>query len=131
MVGNEITLTAKNGGAFSKTRAKLEKFAKGDIFTALDHFGAEGAAALAAVTPVETGLAASSWTYEVRNTASSYEIVWRNNDMAGPTPVVILLQYGHGTGTGGYVQGRDFINPVIKPLFEKIRAEVRKAVRSV
>lgn len=130
MAGEGITLTAKNGGAFTKTRAKLEKYAKGDIFTALDHFGAEGAAALAAVTPQNTGLAASSWSYEVRNTSTSYEIVWRNTDMAGPTPVVILLQYGHGTGTGGYVQGRDFINPIIKPLFEKIKEEVRKAVRS-
>lgn len=130
MVGEGISLSAKNGGAFPKTRAKLERFAKGDIFTSLDHFGQEGAAALAAATPVETGQAANSWSYEVRKTSTSYEIVWRNNDMAGPTPVVILLQYGHGTGTGGYVQGRDFINPIIKPLFERIREDVRKAVRS-
>jgi hypothetical protein len=130
MVGESISFTAKNGGAFPKTRAKLEKYVRGDIFATLDHFGAEGASALAAVTPVATGQAANSWSYEVRKTATSYEIVWRNSDMAGPTPVVILLQYGHGTGTGGYVQGRDFINPVIKPLFERIREDVRKAVRS-
>lgn len=97
---------------------------------ALEKYGAEGVAALAGATQEDTGLTAASWSYETFREGSVYGIRWRNSHMAGGTPVVILLQYGHGTGTGGYVAGHDFINPVAKPLFERIKADVRKAVSS-
>jgi hypothetical protein len=109
-------------------RVKFWRDAK--FFDQLDKYGREGVAALASATPVDTSLTANSWTYEVINEGGTHGIRWRNTHMAAGTPVVILLQYGHGTGTGGYVQGRDFINPVILPLFERIKADVRKAVSS-
>lgn len=124
-----FSVTSKGSG-IDKMRARLQRITDGKIFASLNKYGAEGCAALAAVTPEETGLSAASWTYDLINESGVYGIRWRNTHMAGGTPVVILLQYGHGTGSGGYVVGRDFINPVIKPLFERIEDDVRKAVMS-
>lgn len=103
---------------------------KGDIFRALEHYGRIGADALSSVTPVNTGLTAASWTYATAKKGGAYWIIWKNTNVVDGLPVAILLQYGHGTGTGGYVQGIDYINPVIRPLFDKIANEVWKAVTS-
>lgn len=94
----------------------------------LDAGGKKGVDALRAATPSETGESANSWYYTVTANKDGMSLVWRNNHMAGGVPVVILLQYGHATGTGGYVQGRDFINPAIRPIFQEIEADVKKAV---
>jgi hypothetical protein len=87
-----------------------------------------GVSALSSATPKETGLAATSWGFTVSKSGGIYELAWTNSDVENGFPVVIMLQMGHGTGTGGYVQGRDFINPAIKPVFDKIADIVWKAV---
>lgn len=89
-----------------------------------------GIGALAAATPHDSGLAASSWGYKVENSSGGVSISWTNTDVEGGFPVAIMLQYGHGTGTGGYVAGRDYINPAMKPIFDKIADRVWKAVTS-
>lgn len=115
--------------------AKTESWLKGltnrsRILAELEKYGKAGVAALSAATPVESGLTAASWTYEVTQGAEGYSIVWRNTHHVGGTSVAILLQYGHGTGTGGYVQGRDYINPAIRPIFDQIADGVWKVVTS-
>lgn len=117
-------------GSFDKTESFLSRMLKGDIYRTLDKWGQVGVNALAASTPRDSGATAASWSYQVRRTRGSYEIAWTNSNRAGGAPVAILLQYGHGTGTGGYVQGRDYINPAMKPIFDRIANEVWKAVTS-
>ncbi len=90
-----------------------------------------GVDALSRATPVETSLTASSWNYLVSKDSRGSGISWNNTNMtAGGTPVAILIQYGHGTGTGGYVAGIDFINPAMSPIFDKIVDDLWKEVRS-
>lgn len=115
-----------SSGSFSKTIAYLEKLQR--LRFSLEKYGQAGVAALASATPVDSGLTAASWTYEITIDGSSVSISWHNTNVVNGTPVAILLQYGHGTGTGGYVAGRDYINPAIQPIFEQIKVEVRKAV---
>lgn len=110
--------------------AFLQTLQKQDVFKSLDGLAQEGVRALASATPKESGLAASSWGYKVEKKNDSYSISWTNTNEEGGLLVVILLQYGHGTGTGGYVAGQDFINPAIKPIFDKIESQVWKAVMS-
>jgi hypothetical protein len=87
--------------------------------------------ALASATPIETGVAAHSWGYRVIGGGGNYTIEWYNSDIEnGGFDVILALQYGHGTGTGGYVPGRDFINPAIRPVFDKIAERFWKAVTS-
>lgn len=119
-------------GKGRKTENWLRKIARGDISAELSKFGQEGVNALSRATPVETGLSAESWGYRVVKHRKGYSIEWFNTDRIngqGP-PVVILIQYGHATGTGGYVQGRDFINPAIRPVFDRIAQEIWKKVRN-
>ena len=87
-----------------------------------------GVEALSAATPIDTGLAASSWDYEITRDRGVWQITWLNRDVEGGAQVVLLIQYGHGTGTGGYVQGRDFINPAMRPIFDRIANEAWEAV---
>lgn len=95
----------------------------------LSKYGAIGVAALQSVTPSESGATAAMWSYKVTNSDGKWKVEWHNqNRTSSGVPVVILLQYGHGTGTGGYVAGRDFINPVIKPIFAQIESEIRREV---
>ena len=123
-------ITFESSGSFKKTDSFLATMLRGSVASQLDKYGREGVAALASATPMESGESAASWGYTVTKTGGSYSITWTNNHMAGSVPVVILLQYGHGTGTGGYVSGHDFINPAIKPIFDKIAENVWKAVTS-
>lgn len=117
-------------GSFSKTEAFLNRMLKDDIFQALDGYARQGVSALASATPIDSGITAASWSYEVKKSFGSYSITWTNNHVVDGRPIAIMLQYGHGTGTGGYVQGRDFINPAMKPIFDKIADQVWKAVTS-
>src|SRR5678815_5394973 len=103
---------------------------KQDLLPILRVYGQIGVSALAAAPPVDSGISAASWTCSVVKRGTAYWIIWKNRRDADGRPVVILLQYGHATGTGGYVQGRDFINPAIKPVFDKIAEEVWKVVIS-
>lgn len=124
-----IRATTRRSG--KKTEESLRKITRGDIYAELDRFGKEGVAALAAATPVDSGLTAQSWTYRVHK-GKRPGIEWYNtNEVNGHgIPIVILIQYGHATRGGGYVQGRDFINPAIKPIFDKIADNVWKKVRN-
>lgn len=115
-------------GSFERTIQALQRMRNGDIFRALDAYGRAGVAALSAATPVDTGETANSWSYEISSGRGSYSIAWTNSHSAAGTPLVIMLQYGHGTGTGGYVQGRDFINPAIRPQFDEIADAVWREV---
>lgn len=123
-----ISVTSK--GDFARTIRALQKMSSNDIFKALDSAGRAGVAALSAATLKDSGETSQSWNYTVEKSKGSWSIEWTNSHMAGSAPVAILLQYGHGTGTGGYVAGRDYINPAMKPVFDKIAADVWKAVTS-
>lgn len=123
-------LSFRTSGSFNKTETFLKKMSKGDIFRVLERFGREGVAALRSATPSESGATAAMWSYEVTKTRDSFAINFTNSHLVGGTPLVILLQFGHGTGTGGYVRGRDFINPAVRPVFDKMAAEAWKAVTS-
>lgn len=107
-------------GDFSKTTSFLEKAKKGVRVRDLDKYGREGIAALASATPVDSGLTSNSWYYEIENKNGSAKITFCNSNIQNGVPIAIILQYGHGTGTGGWVQGRDYINPAIQPIFDRI-----------
>lgn len=117
-------------GSTKRTEAFLRKMSHGDLYGSLDASAREGVSALIAGTPVDSGLAADSWSYEIERSGNSVTIAWTNQDVENGFPVAIMLQYGHGTGTGGYVQGQDYINPAMKPVFDRIADQVWKAVTS-
>lgn len=94
----------------------------------LEEYGTKGVQALSEVTPVDTGETAMSWSYSVNKTDKGYTLSWSNSKLAGSVPLVILLQYGHGTTGGTFVQGRDFINPGLRPVVEKLSIEIWKEV---
>lgn len=121
-------LTYKTKGSFENTNKFFKKMSQKNIFKSLDKYGEEGVAALTASTPVDTGKTASSWSYEIRKTNSSISIVWENSNIVDGVPIAIILQYGHGTATGGYVQGVDYINPALRPIFERIADTIWKEV---
>jgi len=123
-----LGIEVHHSGSFDNTTKFLRSIINGDIYKTLDRFGQEGVEALAAATPIDTGLAASSWDYQVSRDRGTYRIDWTNRDVEGGANVAILIQYGHGTGTGGYVQGRDFINPAMRPVFDRIANEAWEAV---
>ena len=123
-------ISLKATGSFKKTSSYLNNIQKMDIMSILNSYGRKGVVALASATPVRSGLTADSWYYEVEKQGSNYYIRWCNNNTKSGVPVAILLQYGHGTGTGGYVSGRDYINPAIRPIFDNISEGIRKAVKS-
>lgn len=127
-MAGEISFLVK--GDFNNTETWLEKMKTGAIFSALSKYGAMGAAALAGATPVDDGTTSASWTYEIVQDATSWSIIWSNTNVNEGRPIAILLQYGHGTRTGGYVEGRDYINPALQPIFDQIIAEAWKAVTS-
>lgn len=117
-------------GDFRKTDNFLKKMAKLDLASRLGKYGQEGVSALASATPTDTGLAANSWYYEVEAKGKSATLTWLNHDIESGFPVAIMIQYGHGTGTGGYVRGQDYINPAIRPIFDRISEAVWKEVTS-
>jgi len=123
-------ITIESKGEFERTNAFLKKMTQHDIFKALDRYGAEGVSALASATPHDSGMTASSWDYEVLVVNQTYSIIWSNTNVEDGRPIAILLQYGHGTRTGGYVAGRDYINPALRPIFDRIANDVWKEVTS-
>ena len=103
---------------------------KGDIFSGLDRYGQEGVDALANATPKESGETANSWRYRIIRKRGFVTIEWYNTHVNDGANIAVLIQYGHGTGTGGYVQGIDYINPSIRPVFDRIADEIWKKVKS-
>lgn len=112
-----------------KTDSYLEKLLEVVKMGSLDRYGRMGVDALSKATPVRTGLAASSWYYTISRKDGVTKLQWRNSDIEGGYNVAILLQYGHGTRSGGYVQGIDYINPALKPVFEQMAEELWKEVK--
>lgn len=121
-------ISFEHKGDFKKTLTFLERVTRVSIDSVLHRYGREGVNALSQATPVNTGKTAGSWNYEIENVNGSYSIYWTNSNTTSGVPIVILLQYGHGTRGGGYVQGRDFINPAIKPIFDNIADKVWREV---
>lgn len=118
-------------GDFKPTLAYLEKLSRADFYRTLDAAGTRGVAALRAATPIESGETANAWSYEISKSSSGASITWMNNHVENGVPIAIILQYGHGTGTGGYVAGRDYINPALSPIFDSIAEDVWKVVQSL
>ena len=115
-------------GDFSKLTSYLERVREAAKIGTLDRYGREGVAALKSATPVDSGKTADSWYYEITRTSGSVSIVFNNSNINDGVPIAIILQMGHGTGTGGWVQGRDYINPAIQPVFDKIANDAWKEV---
>lgn len=123
-MGIRVTTT----GSFKKTRRFLRKASDKKIFNSLVRYAKEGAEALAAATPIESGKTAGSWRYEIAYADGSAKINWINDNINKGQVIALLIQYGHGTGTGGWVEGRDYINPAIQPIFDEIRDKIWKEV---
>ena len=115
-------------GDFSKLTAYLQRIKKGANIKGLDKYAREAVAALASATPVDTGLTAKSWYYEITDENGIVKISLCNSNIQNGVPIAIILQYGHGTRNGGWVEGRDYINPAIQPIFDEI---VNKAWKEV
>ena len=107
-------------GDFSKTARYLNHIKNPSNLTIFDKYGRAGVAALSSATPVDTGKTAESWYYKIEKNSETTSIVFCNSNINEGVPIAIILQYGHGTGTGGYVQGRDYINPAIQPVFDEL-----------
>lgn len=123
-------ISFESKGNFQHTDRFLKRMSKLEIMDILTSLAQEGVRALSSATPIDSGLTASSWGYEVKRTGNSYMITWTNSNTVNGLPIAILLQYGHGTGTGGYVRGRDYINPALRPVFDRIADDVWKVVTS-
>lgn len=113
-------ISFRQKGDFSKLTHFLEKAKEAVRFGDLDKYGREGVAALASATPIDSGQTANSWYYKIINKNGSATIAFYNSNIQNGVPIAIILQYGHGTRNGGWVQGRDYINPAIQPIFDKI-----------
>lgn len=117
-------------GDLRKTKTFLKKAERANFFDVLDYYGRRGVEALRSATPVDTGKTASSWTYEIKKTNKETVIFWNNTNVIHDVNIAVIIQYGHGTRNGGYVQGRDYINPVIQPIFDEIAAGIWREVIS-
>lgn len=117
-------------GDFRKLTRFLEKAKEAVRLGDLDKYGREGVAALSSATPVDSGVTANSWYYEITNKNGIAKISFYNSNIQNGVPIAIILQYGHGTGTGGWVEGYDYINPAIQPIFDKIAETAWKEVIS-
>jgi hypothetical protein len=117
-------------GSFDRTSKFLASMQKLDIGRLCEAQAQKGVRALENATPEDTGLAANSWGYKIIRSSNSVTIGWTNSDVENGFPVAIMIQYGHGTGTGGWVRGRDYINPAMRPIFDQIAETVWKAVTS-
>ena len=124
-----ITITEK--GSFSNTERWLRRLKEADRLKVLNKYGSLGVNALSNATPMETGLTARSWFFTVEQRPGYYSIRWHNSHIEDGIPIAVILQYGHGTGTGGWVEGRDYIMPAIRPIFDQIVAEAWKEVSEV
>ena len=121
-------ITFRQKGDFSKLTRYLEKAKEAVKLGDLDKYGREGVAALASATPIDSGLTANSWYYEIENQNGRVAINFKNSNINEGVPIAIILQYGHGTRNGGWVQGRDYINPAIRPIFDEIASTAWKGV---
>lgn len=124
-------ITFRQKGDFSKLSRFLERAKETVHLGDLDRYGREGVAALASATPVDSGLTASSWYYEISRTKEDVTISFKNSNINKGVPIAIILQYGHATRNGGWVEGRDYINPAIQPIFDRLANDAWKEVRKL
>lgn len=122
----QISVTQK--GSFHNTERYLRRLSALDVDRILNKYGERGVAALSAATPIDSSLTANSWYYEIVQRPGYHSIRWHNSNVQNGRPIAILLEYGHGTRNGGYVQGHDYIMPAILPVFEQINKEVWEEV---
>ena len=115
-------------GDLSKTIDFLNGLKKKNIETMLDKYGQQGVDALSKATPVDTGETANSWKFKIESKKGKATIIWYNTNVENGVPIAILLQYGHGTQNGGYIQGRDYINPAMRPIFDRMANDIWKEV---
>ena len=121
-------ITFRQKGDFAKLTRYLESVKKTVNLRDLDKYGQEGVAALSSATPVESGKTAASWFYEITKNNESIQITFHNSNIQNGVPIAIILHYGHGTRNGGWVQGRDYINASIQPIFDKITNDAWREV---
>lgn len=122
-------IRVSSSGSFNNTEIFLKKMKKGTPYSVLDKYGQKGVDALAKATPVDSGLTAADWYYTTSKKNGRYSISWHNKNVVTGVPVVILIRYGHATNGGGWVEGRDFVSPAIRPIFDKIAADVWEEVK--
>jgi len=120
----------KQKGNFKKTRKFLKRCSNLQLDDLLDQYGKEGVEALARATPKDTGKTAASWNYAVHKSDGRITITWSNSNIVDGVPIAVILQYGHGTRNGGYVEGVDYINPAMRPIFERIAQRAWGEVRT-
>lgn len=121
-------ITFKHKGSLRKTTNFLERVKRHNFYSGLDQYGQRGVDALSASTPIDSGNTAASWTYSIEKTKRGVTIYWSNSNVNKGVNIAVILQYGHGTGTGGWVEGRDYINPSIRPIFDEIAENAWKEV---
>lgn len=121
-------ITFRQKGNFEKTSSFLEKAKRAIRLDSLNKYGRAGVAALSSATPVDSGLTATSWYYKIERSSKGVSIGFYNSNLQKGVPIAIIIQYGHGTGTGGWVEGRDYINPAIQPFFDELAESVWKEV---
>lgn len=124
-------ISFRQKGDFSKTLKYLDRIRDPIKMGILDKYGREGVKALSSATPVDSGATANSWYYKIEKDNKSAKVVFYNSHINKGVPIAIIIQYGHGTGTGGWVQGRDYINPAIRPIFDKMANEIWREVTRV
>ena len=121
-------ITIESQGDWKMTRNWFDKMTKLDLALIMNQFGKEGVSALSSATPSKSGLTSKSWNYEVTRKGNNWKITWTNSNVNKGANIAVLIQYGHGTRNGGYVVGRDYINPAIRPVFDKIAKKAWKEV---
>ncbi len=122
-------ISASSSGSFDNTEVFLKKMKSGTPYSIMEKYGRLGCDALASATPVDTGLTASGWFYTITKKKGHYSISWHNTHVVTGIPVAVLIRYGHGTNHGGWVEGRDFISPAIRPIFDDIANKVWEEVK--
>lgn len=124
-------IAIKHRGSFKNIQKFLDEAPRMNVQAILDQCGQTGVDALRAATPYDTGTTANSWSYTVTMGRGKYSVAWENSNIVNGVSIAIILQYGHATGNGGYVQGRDYINPALQPVFDKLAEEVWREVTNL
>lgn len=127
---NAIKFVMEKAGGIAVEKLLIKIINDHSIYHILSKYGEMGVLALSQATPLDSGETARSWSYEIEKTGSGYRLVWKNSHVNKGVPIAIILQYGHGTRNGGYVQGRDYINPALRPIFDGIAADSWKEMTS-
>ena len=123
-----MEITFRHKGNFKNTEKLFSRMKRMNIEGILSRYGEKGVEALSSATPKDTGKTAGSWSYTVKKGKNGYSVSWKNSNVQGGVNIALILQYGHGTGNGGYVQGIDYINPALKPIFDSMAEEAWREV---